>query len=69
MVTDGMIHHSYQGHQYTPHRYHGLSQQYNITPSMLKKGNDCDNASMENFFGHIKKRNLSEIFNYLLFRR
>jgi transposase InsO family protein len=54
-VTAGLILHSDQGHQYTSHAYHVLTHQYNITPSMSRRGNCWDNACMENFFGHLKE--------------
>jgi transposase InsO family protein len=60
-VTDGLILHSDQGHQYTSHAYHVLTQQYNITPSMSRRGNCWDNAPMENFFGHLKEEALRHI--------
>jgi transposase InsO family protein len=53
-VTDGLILHSDQGHQYTSHAYHVLTQQYNIIPSMSRRANCWDNAPMENFFSHLK---------------
>ncbi len=59
-VTDGLILHSDQGHQYTSHAYHVLTQQYNITPSMSRRGNCWDNAPMENFFGHLKQEALRQ---------
>jgi len=56
-VTDGLILHSDQGSQYTSQAYHDLlTQEYHITPSMSRRGNCWDNASMENFFGHLKRR-------------
>lgn len=58
MVTDGLILHSDQGHQYTSHAYAVLTQQYNITPSMSRRGNCWDNAPMENFFSHLKEEAL-----------
>jgi putative transposase len=57
-VTDGLILHSDQGHQYTSHAYNVLTQQYNITPSMSRRANCWDNAPMENFFGHFKEEAL-----------
>jgi putative transposase len=60
-VTDGLILHSDQGHQYTSHAYAVLIQQYNITPSMSRRGNCWDNAPMENFFGHLKEEILRHI--------
>jgi len=60
-VTDGLILHSDQGHQYTSQAYHDvLTQQYNITPSMSRRGNCWDNAPMENFFGHLKEEYLRQ---------
>lgn len=58
-VTDGLILHSDQGHQYTSH--HVLTQQYNIAPSMSRRANCWDNAPMENFFGHLKEEALRHI--------
>lgn len=62
-VTDGLILHSDQGHQYTSHAYHVLTQQYSITPSMSRRGNCWDNAPMENFFGHLKEEALRHVKN------
>jgi len=59
-VTDGLILHSDQGHQYTSQAYAVLTQQYNITPSMSRRGNCWDNAPMENFFGHFKQEALRQ---------
>jgi transposase InsO family protein len=60
-VTDGLILHSDQGHQYTSQAYHDvLTQEYNITPSMSRRGNCWDNAPMENFFGHLKEEYLRQ---------
>lgn len=60
-VTAGLILHSDQGHQYTSHAYHVLTQQYSIIPSMSRRGNCWDNAPMENFFGHLKAEALHRI--------
>lgn len=57
-VTDGLILHSDQGTQYTSQAYHILVGEYNITPSMSRRGNCWDNAPMENFFGHLKEEYL-----------
>ncbi len=59
-VTDGLILHSDQGTQYTSQAYHVLTQEYNITPSMSRRGNCWDNAPMENFFGHLKEEYLRQ---------
>lgn len=50
----GITLHSDQGFQYTSRYYHNLLKRSKITPSMSRKGNCIDNASMENFFGHLK---------------
>jgi putative transposase len=59
-VTAGLILHSDQGHQYTSHAYHVLTQEYSIIPSMSRRGNCWDNAPMENFFGHLKAEALHQ---------
>jgi len=59
-VTDGLILHSDQGTQYTSQPYHVLVGEYNITPSMSRRGNCWDNAPMENFFGHLKEEYLRQ---------
>ena len=46
--------HSDQGFQYTSHAYFNLIQEYNITPSMSRRGNCLDNAMAENFFSILK---------------
>ncbi len=60
MVTDGLILHSDQGQQYTSQAYFVLAKEYNITPSMSRRGNCWDNAPMENFFGHLKEEALRQ---------
>lgn len=62
-VTDGLILHSDQGHQYCSQSYHVLTQEYNITPSMSRRGNCWDNAPMENFFGHLKEEAIRRVKN------
>jgi putative transposase len=63
-VTDGLILHSDQGHQYTSQAYHDvLVDEYNITPSMSRRANCWDNAPMENFFGHLKEEYLRHFKN------
>jgi len=58
-VTAGLILHSDQGHQYTSQAYYDvLVKEYNIIPSMSRRGNCWDNAPMENFFGHLKEEYL-----------
>jgi putative transposase len=53
-AADGLILHSDQGFEYTSHAYFRLTQKYSVTPSMSRRGNCLDNASMENFFGMLK---------------
>ncbi len=59
-VTDGTLLHSDQGHQYCSHAYYVLTKSYNMIASMSRKGNCWDNASMENFFGHLKEECLRQ---------
>ncbi|MEG6586533.1 IS3 family transposase [Dendrosporobacter sp. 1207_IL3150] len=53
-VAGGLALHSDQGFQYSSHAYFRLTQEYDITPSMSRRGNCLDNACMENFFGMLK---------------
>lgn len=46
--------HSDQGFQYTSHAYFNLTKEYDITPSMSRRGNCLDNSCIENFFGMFK---------------
>ena len=53
-VTADLQLHSDQGFQYTSQAYFKLTQEYNITPSMSRRGNPYDNALAENFFSILK---------------
>ena len=53
-VTAEVQLHSDQGFQYTSQAYFKLTQSYNITPSMSRRGNPYDNALAENFFSILK---------------
>ena len=53
-VTAELQLHSDQGFQYTSQAYYCLTQSYNITPSMSRRGNCYDNAMAENFFSILK---------------
>lgn len=53
-VTEELQLHSDQGFQYTSQAYFNLTQSYNITPSMSRRGNPYDNALAENFFSILK---------------
>lgn len=61
VVTDGLVLHSDQGYQYSSHAYFILTKEYNITPSMSRRGNCWDNAPMETFFGHLKEEAMRQI--------
>ncbi|MDO5478400.1 MAG: IS3 family transposase [Clostridia bacterium] len=53
-VTAELQLHSDQGFQYTSHGYFKLTKEYNIMPSMSRRGNPYDNALAENFFSILK---------------
>lgn len=53
-VTEELQLHSDQGFQYTSQAYFRLTQSYDITPSMSRRGNPYDNALAENFFSILK---------------
>jgi putative transposase len=54
-IRAGVILHSDQGFQFCSPRYRHLTQEYQITPSMSRRGNCWDNAPAENFFSHLKE--------------
>lgn len=60
-VTAGLILHSDQGHQYSSQPYFALTHEYNMLPSMSRRGNCWDNAPIENFFGHLKAEALHHL--------
>ena len=60
-VTDGLLLHSDQGHQYTSNPYFALTTAYHIQQSMSRRGNCWDNAPMESFFGHFKEEALRQL--------
>lgn len=53
-ARDRPVLHSDQGWQYRMPVYHKTLRQHAVTPSMSRKGNCLDNASMESFFGTLK---------------
>lgn len=53
-VATELLLHSDQGFQYTSHGYFNLTQEYDIKPSMSRRGNCYDNALAENFFSILK---------------
>jgi len=62
-VTDGLILHSDQGHQYSSLPYFVLTSQYSIIPSMSRRANPWDNAPVENFFSHLKEEVIRHLHN------
>ena len=52
--TDGVIHHSDRGSQYTSKEYRNLMSRLGMTVSMSRKGNCWDNAPVESFFATLK---------------
>jgi transposase InsO family protein len=53
--TAGLLHHSDRGSQYAAGPYQQLLTTHGITASMSRKGNCCDNACVESFFGTLKR--------------
>ena len=53
-VTAELQLHSDQGFQYTSEQYYRLTKEYDISPSMSRRGNPYDNALAENFFSILK---------------
>lgn len=62
-VTAELILHSDQGHQYTSQAYAALTKEYDIRPSMSRRGNCLDNAPMESFFSQLKEEYLRHLHN------
>ena len=60
-AVQGVVLQSDQGFQYQSSAYHALISQYEIIPSMSRKGNCLDNAPTENFFSHLKEELLRHI--------
>jgi putative transposase len=52
--VSGTILHSDRGFQYTSYDYHNMLAQFSLRPSMSRRGNCLDNASIESFFSHLK---------------
>ena len=49
-----LLHHSYQGSQYTSDHFQSLLKEQGITCSMSRAGEVWDNAAMESFFSSLK---------------
>lgn len=50
-----VIFHSDRGSQYASEAYRNFLENYDIKPSMSRKGNCYDNAYVESWFGTLKK--------------
>jgi transposase InsO family protein len=57
--STGLLHHSDRGSQYANPRYQDRLKQYQMIPSMSRKGNCWDNAPMERFFRSLKSERIS----------
>lgn len=53
--------HSDQGSQYTSRHFKKLLNEFNIEPSMSRRGNCWDNAVAESFFSNLKKEKIRRI--------
>jgi putative transposase len=53
-ATDGLLHHSDRGSQYTSGDFQDLLDRFGIACSMSRTGNCWDNAPMESFFAALK---------------
>lgn len=51
---DALLHHSYQGSQYTSEQFQRLRGDHGITCSMSRSGNIWDNSAMESFFSSLE---------------
>lgn len=62
----GLIHHSDQGVQYASQEYINRLMEYNIQPSMSRRGNPYDNAFAESFMKTLKHEevNLQEYMDF-----
>lgn len=75
----GLMHHSDRGSQYACKDYQNQLKQYQMVPSMSRKGNCWDNAPTERFFRSLKSEHLqycrfasraaakAEVLNYITF--
>ena len=57
---EGLLHHSDRGSQYACEKYQHKLKQYEMIPSMSRKGNCWDNAPTERFFGSLKSEYLAD---------
>lgn len=68
VANDGLALHSDHGDQYFSHLYYLLTQQYNFTPSMSRRGNCLDNAPLRTSLA-ISKRKPSARSSLKLFNK
>jgi len=54
-VSEGLLAHSDRGSQYASDEFQETLKKYKMTQSMSAKGNCYDNATMESFFGTLKR--------------
>ena len=57
----GLVHHSDRGVQYACQEYRKLLDHVGIQASMSRKGNCYDNATMESFFGTMKREQIDQL--------
>jgi putative transposase len=74
---DALLHHSYQGSQYTSEQFRTVMADHGIDCSMSQSGNVWDNAAMESFFSSVKTERIgrkvyrardgarSDVFDYI----
>ena len=60
-IKPNYILHTDQGFQYTRSEYLSQVREYNIIPSMSRKGNCRDNSPVEVFFSHLKSETTNNI--------
>lgn len=58
--SEGLMHHSDQGCQYTSHRFQAALAKAGLTGSMSRRGNCWDNAVAESFFATLKRELVSQ---------
>jgi len=57
-IPPGLVAHSDRGSQYASDEYQAVLKRYGMIQSMSAKGNCYDNATMESFFGTLKREEL-----------
>jgi len=59
-VSKKQLHHSDRGVQYASAEYRQLLTDHGLVPSMSRKGNCYDNATMESFWGTLKQEPVTQ---------